>query len=169
MIQARTRSELKEVLMDPKSLGVKDPYFVIRGEDGQNITVVSPGRNGNEFNKTYGHFHRYQGVEIYRVLYGQGVLIMQRDDGDGEAKEVRVIGLRGGMTVEIPAGYGHALVNVGKTYLVVLDNAPNDAKAHDFEPVRLKHGLAYYVVDKKGEVGFEPNPHYRLHPQIATG
>lgn len=168
MIDTRTRQELKDVLMDPKSPGVKEPYFVIRGEEGQNITVVSPGKNGSEYNKTYGHFHNYQGVEIYRVAYGQGVLVMQRNGEDGDAKEVRVTTLRPGMSVEVPAGYGHTLVNIGKTYLVVIDDAPNTPRVHNFELVKDKHGMAYYVVDKKGEVGFEPNPNYHLHPQIAT-
>lgn len=168
MIETHTRQHLKDVLMDPKSPGVKEPYFVIRGDKGQNVTILSPGKNGNEFNKTYGHFHNYQGVEIYRVVYGQGVLVMQRNDEIGEAKEVRVTGLRPGMTVEVPAGYGHALVNIGKTYLVVIDDAPNTTSAHNFEAVKEKHGFAYYIVDKKGEVGFEPNPYYHLHPQIAT-
>lgn len=168
MIEARTRQELKEVLMDPKAPGVKDPYFVIRGEAGQNITILTPGLNGQEFNKTYGHFHKYQEVEIYHVVYGQGVLILQRNDENGEAKEVRVVSLRSGTTTEVPAGYGHALINIGKTYLVVIDNAPASPKAHDFAPVKEKHGFAYYVVDKKGEVGFESNPHYKLHPQISV-
>lgn len=168
MITTRTRPELKEVLMDPKSPGVKEPYFVIRGDEGQNITILSPGKNGNEFNKTYGHFHNYQGIEIYRVVYGQGVLIMQRNDDGGEAKEVKVVGLRPGVTVEVPVGYGHALVNIGKTYLVVIDDAPSTSGAHDFDLVKEKHGFAYYIVDKKGEVGFEPNHNYHLHPQIAT-
>lgn len=168
MITTRTRQEIKEVLMDPKAPGVKDPYFVIRGEAGQNITILTPGLNGIEFNKTYGHFHNYMGVEVYNVVYGQGVLLMQRNDENGEAKEVRIVTLRPGISVEIPVGYGHSLVNVGKTYLVVVDNAPDKANAHNFEPVKQKHGFAYYIVDKKGEVGFEPNPNYRLRPQIST-
>lgn len=168
MIDTRTRQELKDVLMDPKTPGVKEPYFVIRGEAGQNITVLTPGKNGNEFNKTYGHFHNYQGVEIYNVVYGQGVLVLQRNDEEGEAKEFKIISLRGGMNVEIPAGYGHCLINVGKTYLVTVDNAPAGAKMHNFEPVTQKHGFAYYVVDKKGEVGFESNHNYRRHPQVST-
>lgn len=168
MIQTRTRQELKDVLADPKAPGVKEPYFVIRGEAGQNITVLTPGLNGHEFNKTYGHFHKYQGVEIYHVAYGQGVLVMQRNDENGEAKEFRVVSLRPGMTVEIPSGYGHSLVNVGKTYLVTIDNAPNQKGAHDFEIVKEKQGFAYYVIDKKGEIGFDANPNYKLHPQINT-
>lgn len=168
MIQTQTRAELKEVLMDPKSPGIKEPYFTIKGEHGQNITVLTPGVNGNEFNKTYGHFHSYPGVEMYHVAYGQGVLLLQRNDEEGEAKEIRVVGLRSGMTVEVPAGYGHCLINVGKTYLVTIDDSPPEAKAHNFLPVKEKHGFAYYIVDKKGEVGFEVNHNYKLHPQIST-
>lgn len=168
MITTRTRQELKDVLMDPKEPGVREPYFVIRGEGGQNITALTPGLNGREFNKTYGHFHNFPEIEIYHVVYGQGLVVMQRNDENGQAKEFRMVTLRPGATVEIPVGYGHSLINIGKTYLVVIDNSPTDAKAHNFEPVKEKHGFAYYVVDKKGEIGFEPNPDYNIHPQIVT-
>jgi oxalate decarboxylase/phosphoglucose isomerase-like protein (cupin superfamily) len=168
MLTVVTRKELKDVFMDQKSSGVKEPYFLIQGEGGQNITVITPGLNGIEFNKTFGHFHTYPEVEIYNVVYGQGVLLMQRNDEDGEAKEIRIVGLRPGSTVEVPAGYGHTIVNVGKNYLVVIDNAPQNQKSDNIEVVRSRHGLAYYIVDKKGEVGFEPNPNYHLHPQITT-
>jgi glucose-6-phosphate isomerase len=169
MITSKLRSELKDVLMTPSaSGGVKEPYFVIRGEANQNVTVLTPGKNGIEFNKTYGHFHNYQGVEVYSVVYGLGVLVMQRNDEFGEAKEFKVVSLRPGQTIEVPSGYGHCLVNVGKTYLVVVDNAPNIKNGHNYETVKAKKGFAYYVVDKKGEIGFETNPNYRLHPHITT-
>lgn len=168
MITVRTRQELRDVLMDPKAPGVKEPYSVIHGEAGQNITILTSGKNGEEFNKTYGHFHNYQGVETYNVVYGQGVLILQRNDENGEAKEFKVMSLRGGTTVEIPSGYGHTLVNIGKTYLVVVDNAPVGDRFHNFEPLKQKRGFAYYVIDKKGEIGFEANPNYHTHPQITT-
>lgn len=152
--------------MDSKAKGVKEPYFVIRG-DGQNITILSPGKNGIEYNKTYGHFHNYQGVEIYHCLYGQGILVTQRNDENGEAKEFKVISLSAGKQAEIPVGYGHSLANVGKGFLVVLDNAPDDPKAHNYEPVEDKRGFAYYIVEKKGEIAFDQNHNYRVHPQIT--
>lgn len=167
MIVTKTLSELRDVLMEPKSRGVKEPYFVIKGQ-GQNITVLSVGKHGSEFNKTYGHFHNYQGIEIYNCLYGQGILVMQRNDELGEPKEFKVVALHPGKQVEIPAGFGHSLINVGKSFLVVLDNAPDERSAHDYEPVREKRGFAYYVVEKKGEIGFEQNPNYKVHPQITT-
>lgn len=167
MIDTKTRLELVDVLMEPKAKGVKDAYFVIRSGE-QNITVLNPGKNGQEYNKTYGHFHTYQGIEIYNCLYGQGILIMQRNDEEGEAKEFKVVTLSAGKQVAIPAGFGHSLVNVGKGYLVVLDNAPNFPAAHNYEPVKEKQGFAYYVIDKKGDIAFVHNPNYKVHPQISS-
>lgn len=167
MIISKTHKEIEDVLREPKAKGVKDAYHVIR-EVGQNITIVAGGLNGVEYNKTYGHFHTYMGVEIYSCLSGQGLLIMQRNDEDGEAKEFKVVTLHPGRQAEVPSGFGHTLINIGKNLLITLDNAPDFAKAHDYEPVRLKRGFAYYVIEKKGEVAFEQNPEYRVHPQIST-
>ena len=168
MITVKTHKGLEDVLLAPRAAGVKEPYSVIHGEN-QNITVLDPGLNGMEYNKTYGHFHKFLGVEIYTCLYGQGVLVMQRNDENGEAKEFKVITLHSGRQVEIPSGFGHALVNVGKNYLVVLDNTGIKAdKWHDYKPVAVKKGFAYYIVEKKGEIALDPNPHYQVHPQIST-
>ena len=168
MITIKTHKELEDVLLEPKAAGVKEPYSVIHSEN-QNITVLNPGLNGIEYNKTYGHFHKFLGVEIYNCLYGQGVLVMQRNDVDGEAKEFKVVTLHPGRQVEIPSGFGHAVVNVGKDYLVVLDNTGKKAdKWHDYQPVTNKRGFAYYIVEKKGEIALDPNPTYKVHPQIST-
>ncbi len=153
--------------MQPKEVGVKEAYFLIEGEE-QNITVVSPGKNGVEFNKTYGYFNSFPSVHMYHCLYGQGVLVMQRNDSEGEAKEFKVVTLSAGRSVEVPASWGVCLVNIGKSFLVVLDNTRNQAKFKNSEPIRVKKGFAYYVVEKKGEVGFELNSNYPVRPQITT-
>jgi oxalate decarboxylase/phosphoglucose isomerase-like protein (cupin superfamily) len=168
MVKTITGKELQAVLMDPKSLSVKEPYFVVKGENGENITIISSGKNGLEFNKTYGYFHDFAGVIIYHCLYGQGILLMQRNDNQGEVKEVRVVGLRPGSVVEVPAGYGHTIANIGKNFLIVADNAPQSEKPQANEFIKVKKGLAYYIVDKKGNVSFEENKNYSFHPQIST-
>lgn len=168
MITVKIHKDLEDVLLEPKASGLKELYSVIHGEN-QNITVLNSGLNGIEYNKTYGHFHKFLGVEIYTCLSGQGVLIMQRNDEDGEAKEFKVVTLHSGRQVEIPSGFGHSLINVGKDYLVVLDNSGKKAdKWHDYKPVKDKKGFAYYIVEKKGEIAIDPNPNYRVHPQIST-
>lgn len=167
MVAVTTHKDLESVLLDPKTPGVKEPYFAIEGENGENILVISAGKNGPEFNKTLGYFHTFPGVEIYHCLYGQGVILIQRNDGGNEAKEIRVLALRPGAIVEVPSGYGHTVVNTGKNFLVVANNAPQNNKLHDSELVKDKKGFAYYIVDKKGNISFEPNPNYSFHPQVS--
>ncbi len=170
VITTITREELKPFLSDPRALGtLREPYFTIKGEDAGEITILSPGKNGTEFNKTIGYFHKVAGVITYHITFGQGVILMQRNDPDDEAKEVRVLSIRAGSVIDVPAGFGHCLVNVGKTFLVAIATGVPNNKLLSTEGLKVKKGFAYYLVDKKGDVGFDANPNYRIHPQISTG
>ena len=167
MVITKTSKDLKDVLMDPKAAKVKDAYFIIP-EHEQSITILSPGKNGLEFNKTHGHFHKGQTIETFTCLSGQGLLLMQRNDELGEAKEFKVMTLHVGKQVTVPAGFGHGLVNIGRNFLVVSDNSSITTQAQNYQAVKKKKGFAYYVIEKKGDVSFEQNPNYRVHPQITT-
>lgn len=167
MIVTKTYQDLKPVLMEPGKNKVSDPYYIIKADD-QVIFVVSSGQNGSEFNKTEGFFSNYQGVQTYQCLYGQGVLLMQRNDDLGEAKEFKVVTLNAGRQISVPASWATCFVNIGKTFLVILGNIDIDSKDIETKPIVEKRGLAYYIVEKKGEVGFEQNPNYTVHPQITT-
>lgn len=167
MIFTKTHKDIRKFLMEPRASGIKEAYFVIESEV-QCIYVVNPGKNGIEFNKTEGYFREDISVGIYQCLYGQGILIMQRNDETGEAKEFKVVTLLSGRQAVIPAGFGHALINIGKGLLVVLDNSPFDQKAQRKDSLEEKRGFAYYIVEKKGEVAFEENPNYSVHPQISS-
>ena len=165
MIVIKTAQDLKPVLMNKPQ--IKEPYSMIV-DSGQVIFVLLSGLNGEEFNKTEGYFSNFPGVQIYQCLYGQGVLVMQRNDEEGDAKEFKVVTLNPGRMVGIPAGWAMELINVGKTFLVVMGNLDIKSKDLDSKPIIQKRGLAYYIVEKKGEVGFEQNPNYNIHPQITT-
>src|SRR3989344_2645127 len=167
MLVAKTDKDIKPVLMDPKSKILKTPYYLIETED-QVIFTITPFLNGSEYNKTEGYFSNYPGVQTYQSLYGQGIALMQRNDELGEVKEFRVITLNPGRQFGVPAGWAVSLVNIGKNFLVVLGNIKYSSKDLDSEPIFQKQGLAYYVVEKKGEISFEQNPKYRVHPQITT-
>lgn len=168
MIIIKRDKDIKPTLMDRKVKPViKHPYSIILEKD-QAIFVVSAGENGIEYNKTEGYVSNYPGVQLYQCLYGQGVLLMQRNDLDGESKEFKVITLNPGRQVGVPAGWAMCLVNIGKTYLVVVGNVDFGSDYIDSKPMLEKGGLAYFVVEKKGEISFEQNPSYKLHPQITT-
>lgn len=167
MIITKTYKDIKPVLMENGKIKVKDPYYIIQTE-GQAIFIISTGLNGSEYNKTVGFISNYQGVQTYQCLYGQGVLLMQRNDERGEAKEFKVVTLSAGRQISVPAYWVTCLVNIGKTYLVVLANIDIDSEEIETKPIIEKRGLAYYIVEKKGEAGFEQNPNYSVHPQITT-
>lgn len=167
MIINKTSKDLKSVLMKGVKAQLKHPYSIINDLE-QAIFVVFAGMNGEEFNKTEGFVSNYPNMQIFQCLFGQGVLLMQRNDQTQEAKEFKVVSLREGRQVGIPAGWAMCLVNVGKTFLVVLGNLDVNSKFIDPKPILQKHGLAYYVVEKKGEISFEENPNYLNHPQITT-
>lgn len=167
MVTSKTAKDLKPVLMkDATRAGVKIPYYLIE-DNGQVIFVVSPGRNGSEFNKTVGYFSNFPGMQTYQCLYGQGIFLMQRNDL-GEAKEFKIVSLNSGRQVSVPVGWGMCIVNTGNNFLVVIRNSFLDEKDTDEKPILDKAGLVYYVVEKKGEISFEENPNYKLHPQIST-
>lgn len=167
MVIKRTHRQLEDYLMDPKAKGIKEPYFIIK-VDNQSILVVSAGLNGLEYNKTEGYASSYPGVQIFQCLYGQGILLLQRNDEQGEAKEFKVITLNPSRQITIPSGWVSALVNIGKAFLVILISPDIDEEYQDRSRIKEKKGLAYYVVEKKGEVAFEQNPNYLHHPQINT-
>lgn len=165
MITAKTNKDLKPVLMDPTGKKVKNPYYLIVDKE-QVIFVVSPGQNGIEFNKTEGYFNTFPGMQTYLCLHGSGILLMQRNDELG-AKEFKMVILNPMKKISVPASWAMCLVNTGNGLLVVLRNAL-DEKYKDSKPLIEKRGLAYYIVEKKGEIAFEQNPNYHVHPQITT-
>lgn len=167
MVITKDKKDLKPVLMEGSRRGVKIPYYIIL-EGEQEIYVVSAGRNGSEFNKIVGYFNNFQGLQTYQCLYGQGIFILQRNDELGEAKEFKIVSLNPGRQVLVPAGWGMCIINTGNALLVVLRNSFLDEKYVDTKPILEKMGFAYYIVEKKGEISFEQNPNYKVHPQIAT-
>lgn len=166
MIITKTKKDLKPVLMDKGSRIMKNPYYLIE-DSGQIIFVVTGGKNGVEFNKTEGYFCNYPGMQTYSCLYGSGILLMQRNDEDGEAKEFKVVTLNFGKQAVVPALWAMCLVNTGNSFLVVLRNSLLEKEFLDPKPIIEKSGLAYFVVEKKGEIVFEQNPNYQVHPQIS--
>jgi len=166
MVITKNHKDLKPVLMESTAKRVKTPYYLIQDRD-QVIFVVSSGRNGTEFNKTLGYFSNFPGMQTYLSLHGSGILLMQRNDELGEAKEFKMVTLSPFKQVTVPAGWAMCLVNSGSGFLVVLRSALDD-KYQDSKPIIEKRGFAYYVVEKKGEIVFESNPNYSVHPQITT-
>lgn len=162
----RKLTEMREVLQDPTAAGPEEVYFMIRGKP--NITVLVPGKLGEEFCKTYGHYHFHDEPEHYKVLHGEGIFLFQKK-GENEAaiEDVQIKKVKAGETVEVPKGYAHLMINTGNEFLITADDAPTDAetKMNDYEPIRKMQGFCYYIVEENGEMKFIKNPRYKKVPE----
>lgn len=163
----RSHEKMKEVLMDPNGVGPAVHYYMIRGGvDQKNITVWEPGTISGEYIKTYGHYHIGDLDETYWIVFGEGIALLQKLAVDKKGQmiadivdEFKVVAVKPGGEIYMPSGYGHLLVNTGKTYFVTADNSPvsfDEKKDEasmpghaDYELVKKMHGFAYYVIEGK--------------------
>ena len=179
----RTHEEMKDVLMNPAATGPEAHYYMIRGGSGRgNLTVWANGTVGDEYIKTYGHYHVDDFIETYKVLLGTGILLLQvrkiGTDGaplDDEVEYVKAIFVKPGSKVAIPERAGHLMVNTGDTWLVTLDDSPvNLDKSKeaawpehaDYAPVKKMRGFAYYAINQNGRPAFVKNPNYQHVPDL---
>lgn len=165
IVSARTKGEMRDVLLEPDSAAPETFYYMLRGgpEKG-NITIWEPGRAGREYIKTLGHYHTSDFAEVYHVLSGEGIALLQkRGASEGELEDVRVLRVKVGDTLELMPGYGHALANIGAGFLITTDNSPSSDPAHphaDYEPIRKMGGMAYFVVEHEGLPALVRNSNY---------
>ena len=128
---------------------------------------------GKEFNKTLGHYHasipgtNIAHPEVYEVLHGHALILLQKMSEEfGEVIKVLVLEVKTGQKVIYPPNYGHILVNIGSGPLVTANWLSTDYKPL-YDPVKNKHGMAYYVVpDPEKRFEFVPNPSYDQHPDV---
>lgn len=156
MIKIRKLEDMREVLMNPGAEGPENVYVMVRGRP--NVTVLVPGKIGQEFTKTHGHYHKNDRSEIYKVLFGEGKMLIQNRD----ASDVQLLEMMAGGEVIVPEGYAHTMINTGDGPLVTADDCPSDAEAavNDYEPIKEKKGFALYVIEEDGKVRTVPNPSY---------
>lgn len=173
----RTLDSLREVLHNPKSTGPKDAYWVFdKVTEGlwENMTVITPGRYGIEYPKTYGHYHTASHEkEIYKLVAGKGLFLLQKKHVDDMGNLVQdiveevivVTAETAGEEVKIPDGYAHSWTNIGETPLITFDNWDWGHKPTDYEPIKEMKGMAFYIVENNGKVELIPNNTYKNHPE----
>lgn len=176
----RRHEDMKDVLFDSNADGPKIYYYMIRGgSEKTNITIWESGNVGGEYIKTYGHYHVGNIEEIYRIVGGEGIVLLQQRkidcndiSIDNEIEIFIAIKVKSGDCVHMPSGFGHLVVNIGKTWLVTIDNSPlrstDDAQlpSHaNYESIRRMHGFAYYIIDDYGRPKLIKNANYNIIPE----
>jgi glucose-6-phosphate isomerase len=108
------------------------------------VTKIPPGKVGDEYFMTKGHFHEDDlAGEIYFGLKGKGLLILQSKDGQTEELE-----LTPGVSISIPPKWAHRSVNVGGGDFVFLAAYPVSA-GHDYGSIEKK-GFVKRVIEIDG-------------------
>ncbi len=115
-------------------------------------TTIYPGRIGDEYYMTRGHFHaRRDRAEVYYTQSGEGVLLLESRDG-----ESRTVDMKPGVCAYIPADWAHRSVNTGEVPLVFVWVGNADA-GHDYATI-LTHGMKSRIVCRDGKAATVPNP-----------
>ncbi len=141
--------DLKEVLFDKKwaeSVPDFDAYYMYRGvKEKENlrydITVIPFRMFGEEFPKTKGHYHPGDYGEVYIVLEGKAIYLMQA------VSDAYAVYAEKGDVVIIPSGYGHITINPGEEDLMMA-NWVSPHFSSDYDPILEKGGGCYFFTEK---------------------
>ncbi len=155
--------DLKEVLYDQswaKKVDDFDAYYMYRGIDYKeglryDITIIPFRMFGEEFPKTKGHYHPGDYGEIYIVLEGVAIYLLQKKD----LSDVYKVEAKQGDVVIIPPHYGHITINPGEEDLKMA-NWVSEGFSSEYGPILEKRGGAYFYTKK----GWVHNKNYETVP-----
>jgi glucose-6-phosphate isomerase len=109
------------------------------------VTTILPGKVGEEYFMTRGHFHAEPDTaEFYWGMLGEGVLIYMDEDGNSWAEKMSPNSLH-----YIAGCVAHRVANTGNEPLVFGACWPSDA-GHDYETINKK-GFSARLVEKDGK------------------
>jgi glucose-6-phosphate isomerase len=125
------------------------------GELMSGLSVVHPGKVGNEYFMTKGHFHtELMTAEIYYCLKGEGMMIMETPEGNWAVEP-----LSPGRILYVPPGWAHRSVNISlnddlMTFFVYPANA-----GHDYGSIEI-HGFRKLAIESNGKPQIIDNPRW---------
>jgi len=151
---------MQEVLLDAGIDEPQDLYYMYRDvhlakdapllEENKlryDVTVIKPDRLGRELMKTAGHYHPGSFGELYEVLAGEALCLLQKPSPADYhlIEDVILIRASAGEKIVIPPGYGHILVNPGPGCLVT-SNWVSSRFSSEYQLYKTAKGAAYFVV-----------------------
>ncbi len=118
-------------------------------------SIVYPGKVGDEYYMTKGHFHTIlDTAEVYYCLSGKGTMLMENPEGDWDAQNMTP-----GKAVYVPGRYAHRSINVGSEPLITFFVFRADA-GHDYGTIETK-GYRKLIIEKDGKPVIADNPKWK--------
>jgi glucose-6-phosphate isomerase len=120
------------------------------------ISIVHPGKVGEEFFMTKGHFHAViDTAEIYYCLQGDGLMVLETPEGEWAVED-----LQPGRVLYVPPRWAHRSVNTSASEdLVTLFIYPANA-GHDYGTIETR-GFRKLVIERDGRPCIVDNPEWR--------
>ncbi len=164
----RYLDEIRKVLYDQdwiKTAPNFPVYYIYRGVEKRNglrydITIILPRMLGQEFAKTKGHEHSNQYGEVYIVLKGRAIYLIQKWKGN-EIEDVYAIRAKKDDVVIIPPYYGHITINPNKKELKEANWIAEKCK-NIYTLFEKKQGACYYYTKS----GWIKNKNYKKIPKL---
>jgi len=131
--QIRYLKELEKVVYDKEWFRKSKDfplYYIFRGIKEKNnlrydITIIPPKMLGKEFVKTKGHYHIGNFGELYKILKGEGVFLIQKKD----LSDAYFVRAKRGDYIKIPPNYGHTIINPSKKVLKIANWVSKDCQS----------------------------------------
>lgn len=127
----------------------------VAGELLHGISIVYPGKVGNEYYMTKGHYHLVlETAEIYYTLKGHGYMVLETPEGDWAVEE-----LIPGRVLYVPPRWAHRSVNIGSDENLVMFFAYPGNAGHDYGTIETQ-GFRKLVLEKDGRPEIVDNPRW---------
>lgn len=118
-------------------------------------SIVNPGKVGDEYYFTKGHFHTILDTgEVYYCLKGHGYMMMENPEGDWLALE-----LTAGKAVYVPKRYAHRSINVSSSEPLITFFVFRADAGHDYGTIETK-GYRKLLVERSGRPTVIDNPNW---------
>ena len=125
------------------------------GNVAYGTSVIYPGKIGDEYHMTKGHFHTVlDTAEVYFCLRGHGIMMMESPEGAVEVQEMKK-----GQAVYVPGRYAHRSINISASEPLITFFAFPGHAGHDYGTIESK-GFRKLVVEQGGKPALIDNPRW---------
>lgn len=153
----------------------KPVYFMYRGISGLDgeekispavrfdLTIIPGFLAGEEYTKTFGHYHPVDYPEIYEVRTGEAWYLLQKHQKHRPDKieKIILVKVKAAEKIIIPPHFGHVTVNaLPKT--LVMTNYVADCFSSNYELFKKYRGGGYFILKD----GIIKNSHYKFVAEI---
>ena len=120
-------------------------------------SITYPGKVGNEYFMTKGHFHTIlETGEVYYCMGGHGYMLLENPEGDWSAQE-----LTPGKAVYVPKRYAHRSINISDSEPLLTFFVFRGDAGHDYGTIETK-GYRKLLVEKDGKPTIVDNPKWSV-------